>query len=59
MKDIILIEVDCEHRNNVGACGISVAGNCLYCPLGQDWIKNHVTKIVEHTELWGWINKND
>jgi hypothetical protein len=51
----MIIEVDCEYRNNVGACSTSSGSfsfHCLHCPLGHDWISKHVTIVAEDTR-WG------
>ena len=54
MKNKILIEVNCPHRNNVGACEVSVLSNhCLNCPLGLEWHEKHIKILKEDTKLWG------
>ena len=56
MKDKLLIEVDCEHRTNVGGCGMVGAMfsfHCLHCPLGIDWIETHIKILKEDTKNWG------
>ena len=54
MGDKILIEVDCPYRNNIGACKVGAFSlNCLRCPVGYDWIKDHIKIIVEDKELSG------
>lgn len=51
----MVIEVDCQFRNNVGACETSSGINsyhCLHCPLGQEWIAEHIHVLQEDTS-WG------
>ena len=55
-KDKMVIEVNCKFRNNVGACETcagSYSFHCLHCPLGYEWIKEHVKIMAEDTVLWG------
>lgn len=49
----LIIEVRCEHRNNVGVCIITDnAYHCLHCPFGLEYIMKHITIIAEDT-AWG------
>lgn len=55
-KDKLIVEVDCEFRNNVGACSAPLGSSschCLHCPFGSDWISKHVHVLFEDTDAWG------